>query len=568
MRINDTNFFDNWKEFSLQKPDEIILNHYDIVKNHTDNNGDVKHKNSKDVVKIFSLFITHNYGSLIYELCNFMTYLNQVNFSIYNVMVLNSYEVGKKIKKINFQSNQNLSNKVTLKIENHSFDILYSRISTYIVMIDFIEEFLGLEEILLIEDKINKLLSYRDLKSLSNNLSKKIYNYLKDLLPSSYLQRFSSAIGNRIVSKKEDDSYVIISSDISDDFILDFWLNSNSSENDLFIKTFSKIADLCFIYKKSIDLNNSYNSVVVDQINDQEPWNYLSKEDVDGFLDNLVDSSSNSISTSIMYLENLHEKKINILKKNEINEIKIFARYQKTSFDLYLTVLRICVFGTIQNKIVEAERRKKLNLDKDLILFSNEIKYKDQINIYTKLIQNNEFLKEIIFYRLWICDAIETFEYIKTYLDENELKHFNNFLNSQKEHLDIDNYFIKKNMFKKNSNSDEIFQKTAVNLLKNFKDFLVKEYQMKNFKKFNIYISSLKKKSKMFRRSGFDFNLDSKENIQMLIKSYNSLGEINKFLTKLLNQINSNVNSLDAQFNDDKIIFFRHFLKLYPNKEC
>ena len=72
----------------------------------------------------------------------------------------------------------------------------------------------------------------------------------------------------------------------------------------------------------------------------------------------------------------------------------------------------------------------------------------------------------------------------------------------------------------------------------------------------------------MFRRSGFDFNLDSKENIQMLIKSYHSLCEINTFLTKLLNQINSNVNSLDAQFNDDKIIFFRHFLKLYPNKEC
>ena len=54
MRINEINFFDNWKEFSLQKPDEIILNHYDIVKNHTDNNGDIKHKNSKDVVKIFS----------------------------------------------------------------------------------------------------------------------------------------------------------------------------------------------------------------------------------------------------------------------------------------------------------------------------------------------------------------------------------------------------------------------------------------------------------------------------------------------------------------------------------
>ena len=78
MRVNETNFFDNWKEFSLKKPDEMILNHYDIVKNHTDINGDLKHKNTKEVIKIFSLFITHNYGSSIYELCNFLKYLNLI----------------------------------------------------------------------------------------------------------------------------------------------------------------------------------------------------------------------------------------------------------------------------------------------------------------------------------------------------------------------------------------------------------------------------------------------------------------------------------------------------------
>ena len=175
MRVNERNFFDNWKEFSLKKPDEMILNHYDIVKNHTDINGDLKHKNTKEVIKIFSLFITHNYGSSIYELCNFLKYLNLINLSIYNVMVLDSHEIVKKIKKNNIINNQNISNKITLKIENHLFDISYSRISTYIVLLDFIEEFIGIEEILNIEEKIDKLLSYNDLKLISNNLSKKVY---------------------------------------------------------------------------------------------------------------------------------------------------------------------------------------------------------------------------------------------------------------------------------------------------------------------------------------------------------------------------------------------------------
>ena len=310
MRVNERNFFDNWKEFSLKKPDEMILNHYDIVKNHTDINGDLKHKNTKEIIKVFSLFITHNYGSSIYELCNFLKYLNQINLSIYNVMVLNSHDIVKKIKKINITNNQNISNKVTLKIENHLFDISYFRISTYILMLDFIEEFIGIKEILNIEEKIDKLLSYNDLKLISNNLSKKVYIYLKNFLPTSYIQRFSSAIGNQIITEKKDENHVIVSEDISDDFILNFWIHSRFIEKELLIKTFSLAADLCFIYKKSIDINNSYNLTIVDQINNDEPWNFLSNEDIDIFTNQLMESSENIISNSINYMQNLHEKKL------------------------------------------------------------------------------------------------------------------------------------------------------------------------------------------------------------------------------------------------------------------
>ena len=72
-----------------EKPDEIILNHFDIVKNHTDLNGDIKHKNSKELIKTFSLIITHNYGTSVYELCNFLKFLNNLKLSVYHIMVMN-----------------------------------------------------------------------------------------------------------------------------------------------------------------------------------------------------------------------------------------------------------------------------------------------------------------------------------------------------------------------------------------------------------------------------------------------------------------------------------------------
>ena len=563
MRVNERNFFDNWKEFSLKKPDEMILNHYDIVKNHTDINGDLKHKNTKEIIKVFSLFITHNYGSSIYELCNFLKYLNQINLSIYNVMVLNSHDIVKKIKKINITNNQNISNKVTLKIENHLFDISYFRISTYILMLDFIEEFIGIKEILNIEEKIDKLLSYNDLKLISNNLSKKVYIYLKNFLPTSYIQRFSSAIGNQIITEKKDENHVIVSEDISDDFILNFWIHSRFIEKELLIKTFSLAADLCFIYKKSIDINNSYNLTIVDQINDDEPWNFLSNEDIDIFTNQLMESSENIISNSINYMQNLHEKKINILKKNEINEIKIFSKYENLSFNLSLTILRISVFGNIQNKIIEAERRKKLNLKEDLHLLSSDLKYIDQKNIYEKLILNINSLKEIVFYKLWMFEAKETFEFIKDFLSEKELEYFDKFLIEQKHKFNIAIVSKKENF----SNLEKNFEYELEQLFINFKDFLKQENQISKFNKFNNYLVILRKKTKMFRRSGVEFNINNSENIKNLVKIYKSLNEINKFLSKLLIAFNSNIIKLDTQFNDDKTIFFQHFSYLYNNEE-
>lgn len=574
MRVNEINFFDNWKEFSLKKPDEMILNHYDIVRNHTDINGYVKHKNPKEIIKVFSLFITHNYGSSIYELCNFLKYLNQINLSIYHVMVLDSHEIIKKIKKNDIINNQNISSKITLKIENHLFNISYSRISTYIVMLDFLEEFLGIEEILDIEEKIDKLLSYKDLKLISNNLSKKVYIYLKNLLPTSYIQSFSSAIGNQIIIEKKDENHLIVSEDISDDFILNFWINSKFIKKELLIKTFSLAADLCFIYKKSIDLNNSYNLTIIDQINDDEPWNFLSNEDVDDFMDQLIESSESIISNSINYMQSLHEKKINILKKNEINEIKIFSKYENASLNLSLTILRISVFGNIQNKIIEAERRKKLNLKEDFFLLSNNLKYIDQKNIYEKLILNINSLKEIVFYKLWVFEVKETLEFIKDFLCENELYYFNKFLTEQKNKFntavdlmetDVSNFFSNKQI--NFSNLEKKFEYELEKLFINFKDFLKQENQITKFKEFNNYLDILKKQSKMFRRSGFEFNINNTENVKKLVKMYKSLNEINKFLSKLLIVLNSGIKKLDTQFNEDKTIFFQHFSYLYNNEE-
>ena len=550
MSINERNFFDNWKEFVIGKPDETILNHLDIIKNHTSLDGNLKYKNDKEVYKVFSLFITHNYGSHVYELVNFLKYLTFIEFPIYKIMVSNSSEITKEIKKIELKKNNIISNQMILKFDKHSFNLHYNRISIYIIMLDFIEEFLGLETLLSTDKKINELSSHQELKQISNDISKRLYNYLKNLLPSSYLQNLSTIISNQIIKEKNNDSHNIVSEDISDQFILDFWINSYSIKKDFLIKTYSTAVDFCMAYRRSIDLNKSNHSTVAGQINEKDPWDNLSKEQVDNLLDQLVDNSVDNIFHSIDYIEKTQDKKINLLKKNQINELKIFSKYQNTSLHVPLTILRTCVFGSIQNKITEAERRKKLNLEKELINLDENSKFRDQHRVYEDLITNIDFLKGILFYKLWTFRRIESFQFIRDYLTDKEESLFNNFLKMNKSYLE----------------SPSLGKKESENPFTKFESF-IEDKSENNFQKFALNLNTLKTQSKTFRRSGFEFKDLSPENIITLETLIKVLSKIKEFLSEFLNKLNPKLDKLEFYFAQDKDIFFKHFYCLYSEKE-
>ena len=556
MRTSEKNFFNNWNEFSLQKPDEKILDHLEIVQNQTKLNGEPKHKNKKSVIKTFALFLTHNYGSAIYELCNFLKYLENTELSIYDIMILDANDIAKKIKQNELRSNVSLSSKIEFKIENKSFEIYFTRIHIYIIILDFIEEFLGLEEILKLEENLKDSNTYESLQKLSNHLSRQIYNYLKTLLPSSHLQNFSTTISNQILSNKKSQNPEITSEDITDDFILNFWINSKNLINEQEIKTFTLAADICLNYKRSVRLNNIYNLKYKNQINDEDSLTFITNENIDDFLNQVVDDNEDNIVKFFDYLESLNKQKINILKKNELNELRKFVKYQEISFELPLTILRILIFGSIQNKIVEAFRRKNITFKNKILNeeYSNE--YKKQVEIYNKFLLNLNDLKNIIFYRLWSFNAKFSLEFIRDFLTDNEVKIFNSYLNSLTESLNhINSLNDEKNehSFSQSNNvsliNNKINESEIDIFLEKVKIFLKEQ---NDFASFHNFLKETKKKSNNFRRSGINFDLNNQENTKIFIKSYRSLNEIKEFMFKYLSELELKVTNLKNQFNSIK----------------
>lgn len=550
MQNNEQKIFNNWKEFVIGQPDEIIMNHLDIIKNHTAINGDLKHKNEREIIKVFSIFITHNYGTYIYELCNFLKYLNLVQIPIYKIMILNSSEITKEIKKTELKRNNKISNEITLDFDKYSFNLHYSRFSIYIIILDFIEEFLGLETLLSLDKQIHDTSTYESIKKISNDISKKIYNYLKQLLPSSYLQNLSKIISDEIIKEKKSEIQNIVAEDVSDQFILKFWINLRYIKKDFLIKTYSTVADFCVIYRRSIELSRSNHTVIIDQINDKDPWDNLSQEHVDNLMDQLADNSVEEIFYSIDYIQKSQANKINLLKKNQINELKIFSKYQKTALNLPLTILRICIFGEIQNKIIESERRKNLDIQKELDLLDENLKFKDQYNIYKNLIVNIDFLKGILFYKLWVFGRIEALQFIRQFLSKSELTLFNIFLKENKHYIENPNM------------SNDVNKK----IFKLIEEFLILGKD-KNFNSFKENLQIFKKQSKTFRRSGVDFNDLNDKNIFILSSLYTAISKIEEFLNEFLLTLNPKLKKLEYEFSQDKKVFFKNFFYLYSKKE-
>jgi hypothetical protein len=201
--------------------------------------------------------------------------------------------------------------------------------------------------------------------------------------------------------------------------------------------------------------------------------------------------------------------------------------------------------------------------------YSDTSIYYDQSQIIQKIINNNSFICEILFYKLWSFEAPKILDIIRNYLNKDELILFENFINQKKETLDFDpnlgDVALFKELIKKNENytPDEYREQKLANLYEEFKIFISLSKFQTDFNSFLNFLSKARKNNMSFRRSGFDFNVNNKENLKTITEIYNILMIIKEFLCKFIDSLNLNVNNLKSKFNEDKVIFFKHFEFLY-----
>ena len=553
---NNVYIFENWKEFSIEKPSDFFYNSLQNVLENTDLDGDLKHK-KENVFKVFSLLITHNYGHLLYELIHFLHYLNTIKIPYYKILVLKPYTIQREIL-----LDKNIINKekkiIECSINKKEFRISFGRIPVLLILLDFIEEFLGVQKIIELNDCLEKIDDNNQLTLCSNNLSKQLYEFMKDKLPSAHVQNFGHLISQELSKFKNEKFDNLNPDDVDDNFIFNLWERVNTVHDNISLKTYRLVFQLCLKFKKAMELspsltlsnempqNNEHvwyqEKFYGDSDEDNHQWNISSKKFET--IANHIFEDNEKLEDGIVFFETLQNKGLNLIKKNEIEELKLLSFYPEFLNKIPLSFIRNIIFSNFQNILIEGERRNNFEESYNKILKAKSYNhYQNYLNKNEKSKLHLTKLRSIIFSYLWDIKSKFSAELINEYLSREEKIIFKD--------------FTKKYINLNPGNIDDLVMK--------IKSFIQDKYKSeKKFAEVQHKISEFNILRKSFRRKGLFID----ESTDLNKTFYEASKFLNKFITTIINFRESLCinKDLDLQFNRDFDNFTRVFISIHGAK--
>ena len=520
---------------------DIYSEKLDRVVQKTDFNSNLKH-NSQNVYSIFNSFISLNFSKKVFEVIHFIKFLTEKNIQIWDVSIYNFNQIKKK-----FLFKDSFTDQLIINLEEYKFVLQQKRIPNYLIIIDFIEEFIGIDKLIELQEKIRLSKNEKDLKSLINEINRDLYQEISSNNSNSQAKRIGESLFKNVIEivkqKKEkfDKNSInnreilefISFTDIDDDMILDLWKIYSNDKAEINIKSYKKIFKEVITLVEAIFINSTNLKNVVLSLHKEEGVRrtLLDVKEKEIFLNDIFEETiCSSIQSEIDFCLNLNDKKINLLKKNEIDILDNIKNFNYHLSHLKLSFYRSLIFSGFQNKIIEAERRGNITeVFNSIQKFKDDNLYKTQ-NINIEQIKNNcELVIKIFFLKLWEKEDYNTLGIIEEFLNVNEKLIYKDLLNNIRK---------KPQEFKIQS-----IEKIFINIRKN-----ILEDESNQFESFKNFLKSSKKIKASYRRQGIRES-DTEISSKFILEIIDQFTRLRKFLYEFLNQ-NNDEKIFDKFVND------------------
>ena len=537
----------------VENNNDIYSEKLDRVVQKTDFNSNLKH-NSQNVYSIFNSFISLNFSKKVFEVIHFIKFLTEKNIQIWDVSIYNFNQIKKK-----FLFKDSFTDQLIINFEEYKFVLQQKRIPNYLIIIDFIEEFIGIDKLIELQEKIRLSKNEKDLKSLINEINRDLYQEISSNNSNSQAKRIGESLFKNVIEivkqKKEkfDKNFFnnkeilefISFKDIDDEMILDLWKIYSDDESEINIKSYKKIFKEVTTLVEAIFINSTNLKNVVQSLHKEDGVRrtLLDVKEKEIFLNDIFkETICTSIQNEINFCLNLNDKKINLLKKNEIDILDNIKNFNYHLSHLKLSFYRSLIFSGLQNKIIEAERRGNINdVFNSIKELKNDNLYKTQ-NINIEQIKNNcELVLKIFFLKLWEKEDYNALGIIEDFLNDNEKLFYKDLL---------------KNITKKPQELKiQSIEKIFINIRKK-----ILEDESNQFKSFNNFLKSSKKIKASYRRQGIRES-DTEISSKFILEIIDQFTRLRKFLYEFLNQ--NNDEKIFGKFVNDFYFFNDAFKNIH-----
>ena len=532
---------------------DIYSEKLDRVVQKTDFNSNLKH-NSQNVYSLFNSFISLNFSKKVFEVIHFIKFLTEKNIQIWDVSIYNFNQIKKK-----FLFKDSFTDQLIINLEEYKFVLQQKRIPNYLIIIDFIEEFIGIDKLIELQEKIRLSKNEKDLKSLINKINRDLYQEISSNNSNSQAKRIGESLFKNVIEivkqKKEkfDKNFFnnkeilefISFKDIDDEMILDLWKIYSDDKSEINIKSYKKIFKEVTTLVEAIFINSTNLKNVVQSLHKEDGVRrtLLDVKEKEIFLNDIfAQTICSSIQSEIDFCLNLNDKKINLLKKNEIDILDNIKNFNYHLSHLKLSFYRSLIFSEFQNKIIEAERRGNVTeVFISIQKFKDDNLYKTQ-NINIEQIKNNcELVIKIFFLKLWEKEDYNSLGIIEEYLNVNEKLIYKDLLNNIRK---------KPQEFKIQS-----IEKIFINIRKN-----ILEDESNQFESFKNFLKSSKKIKASYRRQGIRES-DTEISSKFILEIIDQFTRLRKFLYEFLNQ--NNDEKIFGKFVNDFYFFNDAFKNIH-----
>lgn len=548
---NTVSIFRSNPSYRIHPPSQTLVNALHAVEETTAYNGAPRHR-AEHFNRLVSLIAGKSFAPPLYMCCHFLQ-LSASSGHLLHEWLLSPSTINTRhleslldiAPNLGFvERDGQLFTWLNSETRSISFRSNLAELVKSVSLLDFIVESLGYDILANAYDELAIAQSSHEIGLISNKLTRFLYDYLSQHLPTAHSQTKYVSFVNFIIQKNED-PYAPES--ITDELILEFW-STSALDDKTKMRLYSICAQSWARYQQAVRLSSC--NIFSEISSESDNFDFLSNvsmADVDQYLGGVEEQ--NNLEAEISSLRQAALDKVKFLTGRELDILEPLMIAQDQS-PLLITALRVARFAPIQAKLVEGLRKNKpLETMQTILDETLQVKaYQGELDKWLDVAHRCKGVSEAACYWLFHDQQPHALAALQTILTPAEQILFDTCLNQARQEIS--------EQTKGPKDIEGMQAGITAHFMINFKE------------KGDVILSRLKKSAQNFRRTGLKpSDIDAEDKAvwaNILLQGTDSLSRIFNFINSYLDRFSANASTQPLiNQSKDSDTFSLIFHKLY-----